>query len=78
MNRVSPPSRLRLTSGTETHRASSLSIGCAVRKRQSWPISLRHLIGAYPVWDKDIEVFRPARASDIALLAPTGNSVVDL
>ncbi len=35
----------------------------------------RHLIGAYPIWDKDVAAFRPARASDIALLAPTGTQL---
>jgi exodeoxyribonuclease-5 len=33
------------------------------------------LIGNCPVWDKDTEAFRPARAGDIALLAPTGTSL---
>jgi ATP-dependent exoDNAse (exonuclease V) beta subunit len=33
------------------------------------------LIGAYPVYDKDLKDFRPARAGDIALLAPTGTSL---
>jgi exodeoxyribonuclease-5 len=33
------------------------------------------LIGTYPVWDKDRREFRLARASDIALLAPTGTSL---
>ena len=36
---------------------------------------VRCLIGAYPVWDKDEREFRPARAGDIALLAPTGTSL---
>ncbi len=36
---------------------------------------VRGLIGAYPVWDKDQEAFRPARTGDIALLAPTGTSL---
>ena len=36
---------------------------------------VRRVIGAYPVWDKRIEAFRPARANDIALLAPTGTSL---
>ena len=48
-----------------------------VRREEATVVAdlLRHLIGAYPVWDKDIEVFRPARASDIALLAPTGTQL---
>jgi ATP-dependent exoDNAse (exonuclease V) beta subunit len=33
------------------------------------------LIGAYPIWDKELKSFRPARAGDIALLAPTGTSL---
>ena len=33
------------------------------------------LIGSYPVYDKDEEKSRPARAADIALLAPTGTSL---
>ena len=36
---------------------------------------VRRLIGAYPVWDKEERKFRPARAGDIALLAPTGTSL---
>jgi ATP-dependent exoDNAse (exonuclease V) beta subunit len=36
---------------------------------------LGRLIGAYPVWDNDSQRFRPARAGDIALLAPTGTSL---
>ncbi len=35
----------------------------------------RRLIGVYPVWDKHERKFRPARAGDIALLAPTGTSL---
>ena len=33
------------------------------------------LIGNYPVWDKDQQSFRPVRAGEIALLAPTGTSL---
>ena len=33
------------------------------------------LIGAYQVWDKQEKKLRPARAGDIALLAPTGTSL---
>ena len=36
---------------------------------------VRHLIGAYPVWDKGENESRPALAGDIALLAPTGTSL---
>lgn len=34
-----------------------------------------NLIDAYPVWDKELKEFRPAKAGDIALLAPTGTSL---
>ncbi len=33
------------------------------------------LIGSHPVWDKEIQAYRPARAGDIALLAPVGTSL---
>lgn len=36
---------------------------------------VRRLIGAYPVWDTEEKQLRPARAGDIALLAPTGTSL---
>jgi ATP-dependent exoDNAse (exonuclease V) beta subunit len=36
---------------------------------------VRRLIGAYPIWDRAQERFRPARAGDVALLAPTGTSL---
>lgn len=36
---------------------------------------VRGLIGTYPVWDTDRKEYRPARAGDIALLAPTGTSL---
>jgi ATP-dependent exoDNAse (exonuclease V) beta subunit len=36
---------------------------------------VRQLIGAYPIWDKELRQFRPATAGDIALLAPTGTSL---
>ena len=36
---------------------------------------VRHLIGAYPVWDKGENKSRAALAGDIALLAPTGTSL---
>jgi ATP-dependent exoDNAse (exonuclease V) beta subunit len=48
-----------------------------VRHREARIVAalLRRLIGAYPVWDNDLHRFRPARAGDIALLAPTGTSL---
>lgn len=36
---------------------------------------VRGLIGCYPVWDEDLQSYRPARPGDIALLAPTGTSL---
>lgn len=36
---------------------------------------VRRLVGTYPVWDKDERQFRPAKAGDIALLAPTGTGL---
>ena len=36
---------------------------------------VQRLIGAYPVWETSEKKFRPARAGDIALLAPTGTSL---
>ena len=48
-----------------------------VRREEATVVAdlVRGLIGAYPVWDKDQEAFRPARTGDIALLAPTGTSL---
>ncbi|MDE0528102.1 MAG: UvrD-helicase domain-containing protein [Truepera sp.] len=36
---------------------------------------VQRLIGTYPVWETSEKKFRPARASDISLLAPTGTSL---
>jgi ATP-dependent exoDNAse (exonuclease V) beta subunit len=36
---------------------------------------LERMIGAYPIWDKRKSEFRPCRAGDIALLAPTGTNL---
>jgi ATP-dependent exoDNAse (exonuclease V) beta subunit len=48
-----------------------------VRRQEAAAVAniVRQLIGAYPVWDRDTQGFRPARAGDIALLAPTGTSL---
>jgi ATP-dependent exoDNAse (exonuclease V) beta subunit len=48
-----------------------------VRRQEAGAVAevVKRLIGAYPVWDKDLKAFRPARAGDIALLAPTGTSL---
>ncbi len=49
----------------------------SVRREEATVVAdiVRCLIGAYPVWDKVEKKFRPARAGDIALLAPTGTSL---
>lgn len=49
----------------------------AVRREEAKIVAdiVRRLIGAYQVWDKGAGGYRPARAADIALLAPTGTSL---
>ena len=49
----------------------------SVRREEAAVVAdiVQRLIGAYPVWDTEEKKFRPARAGDIALLAPTGTSV---
>lgn len=48
-----------------------------VRRKEAQAVAavVADLIGAYPVGDKQGESHRPARAGDIALLAPTGTSL---
>lgn len=48
-----------------------------VRRREAQAVAAiaADLIGACPVWDKQEESLRPAKAGDIALLAPTGTSL---
>jgi ATP-dependent exoDNAse (exonuclease V) beta subunit len=48
-----------------------------VRRQEAANVAaiVSRLIGAYPVWDKNLQEFRPARAGDIALLAPTGTNL---
>lgn len=48
-----------------------------VRRREAAIVAdiVRQLIGAYPVWDKKLQAFRPATPGDVALLAPTGTSL---
>ena len=62
----------------DQHRNSRGDLAVDLVRRQEAAIVaniVRHLIGAYPVWDKEIQRVRPARAGDIALLAPTGTSL---
>jgi exodeoxyribonuclease-5 len=49
----------------------------ALRREEAAMVAklVESLIGSHPVWDKQAEAFRPARAGDIALLAPTGSSL---
>ena len=49
----------------------------SVRREEAAVVAdtVRCLIGAYPIWDKNETKFRPAEAGDIALLAPTGSSL---
>lgn len=48
-----------------------------VRREEAAVVSeiVSNLIDAYPVWDKELKALRPAKAGDIALLAPTGTSL---
>ena len=49
----------------------------SVRREEAANVAdiISRLIGSYPVWDKGQQTFRPARAGEIALLAPTGTSL---
>ncbi len=48
-----------------------------VRREEAATVAdiVSRLIGHYPVWDKSQQSFRPVRAGEIALLAPTGTSL---
>jgi ATP-dependent exoDNAse (exonuclease V) beta subunit len=61
----------------ERHRRNgSIAVDLIRREEASIVASIvSAVIGSYPVWDKDRQVFRPARAGDIALLAPTGTGL---
>ena len=64
----------------ERHKGAKGLIAGELRREEAKIIAgiVDRLIGSYPVWDKDTRAFRKARAGDIALLAPTGTSLVDL
>ena len=49
----------------------------SVRREEAATVAeiISRLIGSYPVWDKGQRSFRPVRAGEIALLAPTGTSL---
>jgi exodeoxyribonuclease-5 len=54
-----------------------LLIAKELRREESAIVAdlVQRLIGSCPVWDKDLDDYRPASAGDIALLAPTGTSL---
>ena len=61
----------------DQHRNSRGLAADLVRQQEAETVAniVQELIGTYPVWDRDLQEFRPARAGDIALLAPTGTSL---
>lgn len=48
-----------------------------VRREEASVIAdiVNDLIGTFPVWDRGLKALRPAKAGDVALLAPTGTSL---
>ena len=62
----------------ERHRDASGKLAIdSMRRAEATVVAdiVRRLIGTYPVWEASEKKFRPARASDVALLAPTGTSL---
>ncbi|MCI4680614.1 UvrD-helicase domain-containing protein [Rhodoblastus acidophilus] len=61
----------------DRHRNERGLIAVELRREESRLVAdiVQRLIGSYRVWDKDLGDYRPARAGDIALLAPTGTSL---
>jgi len=61
----------------DRHKRNGNLVVDLVRREEALIVAniVRNLIGTYPVWDKDRQEFQPARAGDIALLAPTGTSL---
>ncbi len=61
----------------DRHKPNGKLVVDLVRREEALVVAniVRSLIGIYPVWDKDRQAYRPARAGDIALLAPTGTSL---
>ncbi len=66
-----------ITLGDEHRNANGGLVVELVRREEAAVVAdlVSRLVGNYPVWDKEMAVFRPARAGDIALLAPTGTSL---
>jgi ATP-dependent exoDNAse (exonuclease V) beta subunit len=61
----------------DRHKSNGRLVRNLVRQEEAAIVAdiVRGLIGTYPVWDKDLQTYRSARAGDIALLAPTGTSL---
>lgn len=63
----------------DRHKREDKLVVDLVRREEALAVAsiVRGLIGTYPVWDKHLAKpgYRPARAGDIALLAPTGTSL---
>jgi ATP-dependent exoDNAse (exonuclease V) beta subunit len=61
----------------DQHRNSRGLAADLVRQQEAETVAniVQELIGRYPVWDRRLQEYRPACASDIALLAPTGTSL---
>ena len=62
----------------DTHKTAKGALSTdRVRREEAAVVAdaVQRLIGAFPVWDKNEGQSRPARAGDIALLAPTGTSL---
>ena len=61
----------------DQHRNSRGLAADLVRQQEAETVAniVEGLIGSYPVWDRRLQAYRPARAGDIALLAPTGTSL---
>lgn len=62
----------------DRHKAANGSlVVSSVRSEEASAVAgiVRGLIGQYPVWDTGGKKFRPARARDVALLAPTGTEL---
>lgn len=62
----------------DQHRNTNGNLVVDLMRREEAAIvaeTVSRLIGTYEVWDKDLREFRPAKAGDIALLAPTGTSL---
>ena len=66
-----------ITLGDQHRNANGGLVVDLVRREEAAAVAdlVTRLVGNFPIWDKQAEVFRPARFGDIALLAPTGTSL---